>query len=95
MKERERLTSEMNSLKQSIKNMSQYTDELERRIHAGDLRITEMQEQLDVQQSVISKEGRVKERMEAELHRHREDLKIRDVEAQVSFIIIRCNNVIH
>ncbi|XP_054004933.1 cilia- and flagella-associated protein 58-like isoform X2 [Hylaeus anthracinus] len=95
MKEKERLVSEMDTLRQRLKNMSLYTEELEKKTTEAENQISEMQETLDMQMSDISKERRLRQRTEDELHQLQDELheKVADLETANSNIQAAAANV--
>lgn len=50
-KERERMVSEISSLRERLNAAMSYQEELERKNSSADLRITELQQELEVRQS--------------------------------------------
>ncbi|XP_074103609.1 cilia- and flagella-associated protein 58 [Cotesia typhae] len=75
--EKERLTNEIETLKQSIKSKSMYIEELEKKTSEVDNQISKMQENMEVQMNEISKERLVRERLEREIIELEEELKIK------------------
>lgn len=76
--------SEVETLKERLKNMTLYTDELENRTSIASQKISELQENIDVQLSEISRErrGRLKAEEEVlqlqdELIRKKSDLEVK------------------
>lgn len=74
MKEKEMLVSEMDTLRQRLKNMSLYTEELEKRTGDADQKIQGMQEELEAHMSEISKERRTRQRAQDEAQQLHEEL---------------------
>ncbi|XP_029037703.2 cilia- and flagella-associated protein 58-like [Osmia bicornis bicornis] len=72
--EKEKLTSEVDTLRERLKNMSSYTDELEKRNSLVGHQIEQMQENLDTQLSEISKERRAKQIAQDEVQNLQEEL---------------------
>lgn len=77
--------SEVETLKERLKNMTLYTDELENRTSIASQKISELQENIDVQLSEISRErrGRLKAEEEVlqlqdELIRKKSDLEVKN-----------------
>lgn len=64
----------MDTLRERLKNMSSYTEELEKRNSVVGHQIEEMQENLDTQLSEISKERRAKQIAEDEVQQLQEEL---------------------
>lgn len=83
MKERERLLGEMETMRQRLKNMSAYTEELERKGSAVDHRMNEMHETLDMQLNEISREKRGRERAEMEVRQLQEEIIAKKDELEV------------
>lgn len=83
LKERERLVGEMETMRQRLKNMSIYTEELERKGSAADHRMNEMQETLDMQLNEISREKRSRERAETEVRQFQEEITVKKNELEV------------
>ncbi|XP_076230789.1 cilia- and flagella-associated protein 58 [Calliopsis andreniformis] len=95
LKEKEMLVSEMDTLRQRLKHMSVYTEELEKRSSDIEYKVQEMQEDLDMQLSEISKERRTKQRLEDEVHQLEEELgaKTADLETANASIQAAAANV--
>ncbi|KAG8281210.1 hypothetical protein J6590_063410 [Homalodisca vitripennis] len=73
-KERERMVNEILSLRERLSAALSYQEELERKNSSADLRISELQQELENQINEMSKESRFKERFEDEVHRARKEL---------------------
>ncbi|XP_043272110.1 cilia- and flagella-associated protein 58-like [Venturia canescens] len=82
LKERERMFSELETLKQRLRNMTNYTEELERKTSEYEQQMSEMRENLDIQRSEISKDQRIRERLEKEINQLEESLKTKDNQLQ-------------
>ncbi|XP_043668806.1 cilia- and flagella-associated protein 58-like [Vespula pensylvanica] len=80
LREREKLMGEMTTLKERLKNMSQYVDELEMKNITADQKISEMQETLDICTSEVSREKRGKERAEEDSRRLENELLVKNDE---------------
>ena len=74
---------EVDTLKQRLKNMALYTDELEKRSSVAGNQIAEMQENIDMQLSEISKERRARQRAEDEVLQLQEELAVKTSDLQV------------
>lgn len=83
MKERERLVGEMETMRQRLKNMSVYTEELEKKSSEVDHQMNEMQETLDMQLNEISRERRGRERAEADVRQLQEEITVKKNELEV------------
>lgn len=77
----------MDTLRQRLKNMSYYTEELEKRTSDADQQLNEMQENLDLQLSEVSKERRLRLRTEDELHQVQEELSEKVTTLEVNCIV--------
>ncbi|XP_032679289.1 cilia- and flagella-associated protein 58-like [Odontomachus brunneus] len=91
LKERERLLGEMETMRQRLKNMSSYTEELERKGSAVDQRMNEMQEALDMQLNEISRERRGRERAEIEMRQLQEEIIMKKNELDAANASIEAN----
>ncbi|XP_015188466.1 PREDICTED: cilia- and flagella-associated protein 58-like [Polistes dominula] len=80
LREREKLLGEVVTLKERLKNMSQYTNELENKNITAEEKIIEMQEMLDIRTSEVSREKRAKERLEDDFQQCEEELVIKNEE---------------
>lgn len=83
MKERERLIGEMETMRQRMKNMSVYTEELEKKSSEVDHQVNEMQETLDMQLNEISRERRARERAETDVRQLQEEIAVKKSELEV------------
>ncbi|XP_014470458.1 PREDICTED: cilia- and flagella-associated protein 58-like [Dinoponera quadriceps] len=94
LKERDRLVGEMEAMRQRLKNVSAYTEELERKGSATDHRMNEMQETLDMQLNEISREKRGRERAEMEVRQLQEEITVKkdELEAANASIEASANN---
>lgn len=86
MKERERLVGEIETMKQRQKNMSAYSEELEKRNSELDQRVNEMQETFGMQLNEISREKRIRERAEAETRQLEEEITAKKNELEVTYL---------
>ncbi|XP_054287968.1 cilia- and flagella-associated protein 58-like [Macrosteles quadrilineatus] len=77
-KERERMMAEISNLRERLNAAMTYQDELERKNSSADLRISELQQELENQTNEMSKESRFKERFEDELLRVKKELTVKD-----------------
>lgn len=75
--------SEVVTLKQRLKNMVLYTDELEKRNTTAGTQIAEMQENLDMQLSEISRERRGRQRSEDEVLQLQDELTVKTSDLEV------------
>lgn len=73
----------METMRQRLKNMSAYTEELEKKVSVLDHRMNEMQETLDMQLNEISRERRGKERAEVEARQLEEEITVKKSELEV------------
>lgn len=80
------MTNEIETLKQSIKSKSMYTEELEKKMSDVENQISKMQENMEIQMIEISKERLVRERLEREIMELEEELKIKRNQLQVKKI---------
>lgn len=83
MKERERLLGEIETMRQRMKNMFVYTEELEKKSSEVDHRMNEMQETFSVQLNEISREKRARERAEMEVRQLQEEISVKKNELEV------------
>lgn len=74
---------EMETMRQRLKNMSAYKEELEKKASVLDHRMNEMQETLDMQLNEISRERRGRERAEVEVRQLREEITVKKDELEV------------
>ena len=84
IQEKEKLMSEVDTLKERLKNMAQYTEELEKRSSVAGQQIAEMQENMDTQLSEISKERRARQRAEDEILQLQEELAVKTSDLEVT-----------
>ncbi|KAK1118823.1 hypothetical protein K0M31_014597 [Melipona bicolor] len=84
IQEKEKLMSEVDTLKQRLKNMALYTEELEKRGSVAGQQIAEMQENMDMQLSEISKERRARQRTEDEVLQLQEELAVKTSDLQTA-----------
>ncbi|XP_047351046.1 cilia- and flagella-associated protein 58-like [Vespa velutina] len=77
LREKEKLLGEMTTLKGRLKNMSQYIEELEEKNIMADQKISEIQETLDIRTNEVSREKRVKEKVEEDFRRMENELLIK------------------
>ncbi|XP_057336889.1 cilia- and flagella-associated protein 58-like [Microplitis mediator] len=87
--EKERMTNEIETLKQSIKSKSMYTEELEKKMSDVENQISKMQENMEIQMNEISKERLVRERLEREIMELEEELKIKTNQLQAANISVK------
>lgn len=83
MKERERLLGEIETMRQRMKNMFVYTEELEKKSSEVDHRMNEMQETFSAQLNEISREKRARERAEMEVRQLQEEISVKKNELEV------------
>lgn len=83
MKERDVLLGEVETLRQRMKNMSIYTEELEKKSSELEQRMTEMQETIGMQLNEISREKRVRERAETDVQQLQEEIFVKKNELEV------------
>lgn len=74
---------EMETMRQRLKNMSSYTEELEKKVGMLDHRMNETQETLDMQLNEISRERRGRERAEVEVRQLQEEITVKRDELEV------------
>ena len=86
MKEREILIGEMETMRQRMKNMSTYAEELEQKNNEVNQRMTEMQETIGMQLNEISREKGVRERLEIEVRQLQEEIIIKKNELEVKYL---------
>ncbi|XP_043526995.1 cilia- and flagella-associated protein 58-like [Frieseomelitta varia] len=84
IEEKEKLMGEVDTLKQRLKNMALYTEELEKRSSVAGNQIAEMQENMDMQLSEISKERRARQRAEDEVLQLQEELAVKTSDLQTA-----------
>jgi len=70
-------------MRQRMKNMSIYTEELEKKNSEIDQRMMEMQETIEMQLNEISREKRVRERAETEIQQLQEEIIVKKNELEV------------
>ncbi|KAL2726697.1 cilia- and flagella-associated protein 58-like [Vespula squamosa] len=78
LREREKLLGEMTTLKERLKNMTQYVGELEMKNINAEQKISEIQETLDIRTNEVSREKRGKERAEEDSRRLENELLIKN-----------------
>jgi len=76
----------METMRQRMKNMSIYTEELEKKNSEIDQRMTEMQETIEMQLNEISREKRVRERAETEIRQLQEEIIVKKNELEVKYL---------
>ncbi|XP_076664868.1 cilia- and flagella-associated protein 58 isoform X2 [Andrena cerasifolii] len=89
MKEKEIMASEMDTLRQRLKNMSLYTEELEKRTSDTDHKMHDLQENLDMHLSEFSKERRGRQRAQDEAHQLQEELNAKTNDLEVAHASIK------
>lgn len=87
MKEREILIGEMETMRQRIKNMSIYTEKLEKKNSDSNQQMTEMQETIGMQLNEISREKRTRERTEMEVRQLQEEIIVKKNELEVKIFV--------
>ncbi|XP_012287778.1 cilia- and flagella-associated protein 58 [Orussus abietinus] len=94
--EREKLNGELETIKQRMKNMQTYNEELEKAARGAERQINELQEIIDAHLNTISKEQRGRENAEKEISQLQETIKMKNNELQVANSSIRTsvNNVL-
>lgn len=83
MKEKKILIGEMETMRQRMKNMSIYTEDLEKKKSEIDQRLMEMQETLDMQMNETLREKKVRERAETEVRQLQEEIIVKKNELEV------------
>ncbi|PBC28999.1 Coiled-coil domain-containing protein [Apis cerana cerana] len=93
--EKERLISEVETLKERLKNMTLYTDELENRTSIATQKISELQENIDIQLSEISRERRGRLKAEEEILQLQDELTVKkaDLESASTTINTMTTNI--
>jgi len=76
----------METMRQRMKNMSIYTEELEKKNSEIEQRMTEMQETIEMQLNEISREKRVRERAETEIRQLQEEIIVKKNELEVKYL---------
>ncbi|XP_031370669.1 cilia- and flagella-associated protein 58-like isoform X2 [Apis dorsata] len=82
--EKERLISEVETLKERLKNMTLYTDELENRTSIATQKISELQENIDIHLSEISRERRGRLKAEEEVLQLQDELTVKKADLEVN-----------
>lgn len=72
-------------MRQRMKNMSIYTEELEKKSSENEQRMTEMQETIGMQLNEISREKRIRERAETEVQQLQEEIIVKKNELEVKY----------
>ncbi|CAG2063637.1 unnamed protein product, partial [Timema podura] len=75
MKERERLHSELIALNEKLRTVMEYQDTLERKNSSADLRLHELNQELETQANEMAKEIRFKEKMGIEMDQVKSNLE--------------------
>lgn len=70
-------------MRQRMKNMSIYTKELEKKNSENEQQMTELQEIINLQLNEISREKKIRERMEMEMQQLQEEIIIKKNELEV------------
>ncbi|KYN50640.1 hypothetical protein ALC56_00016, partial [Trachymyrmex septentrionalis] len=83
LKEREILIGEMETMRQRVKNISCYAEELEQKNNDINQRMTEMQETIGMQMNEISREKGVREKLEIEVQQLQKEIIIKKNELEV------------
>lgn len=73
----------METMRQRMKNMSIYTEDLEKKKSEIDQRLMEMQETLDMQMNETLREKKVRERAETEVRQLQEEIIVKKNELEV------------
>jgi len=76
----------METMRQRMKNMSTYAEELEQKNNEVNQRMTEMQETIGMQLNEISREKGVRERLEIEVRQLQEEIIIKKNELEVKYL---------
>lgn len=76
----------METLKERLKNMTLYTDELENRTSIATQKISELQENIDIQLSEISRERRGRLKAEEEILQLQDELTVKKADLEVNNI---------
>lgn len=74
----------METLKERLKNMTLYTDELENRTSIATQKISELQENIDIQLSEISRERRGRLKAEEEILQLQDELTVKKADLEVN-----------
>ncbi|XP_018346401.1 PREDICTED: uncharacterized protein LOC108745287, partial [Trachymyrmex septentrionalis] len=82
LKEREILIGEMETMRQRVKNISCYAEELEQKNNDINQRMTEMQETIGMQMNEISREKGVREKLEIEVQQLQKEIIIKKNELE-------------
>jgi uncharacterized protein (DUF3084 family) len=82
-KEHERVLGEVDTLKQRLKSVATYNQELEVKIGEAEQQISELQDIIDQQNNDMMKARREREKTESEIEDVYEELKIRSAQLQV------------
>lgn len=83
LKERERLMGEVETVRQRMKNMSAYAQELERKSSETEQRMDEMHDTIEMQLNEITREKKGRERAEAEGRQLQEEVAVKKNELEV------------
>jgi len=94
LKEKEILIGEMETMRQRMKNMSIYTEELEKKNSEIDQRMTEMQETIEMQLNEISREKKVREKAETEIQQLQEEIIVKKNELEVKCLRKIIKNIV-
>lgn len=73
----------METMRQRMKNMSIYTEDLEKKKSEIDQRLMEMQETIDMQMNETLREKKVRERAETEVRQLQEEIIVKKNELEV------------
>ncbi|XP_033208535.1 cilia- and flagella-associated protein 58-like [Belonocnema kinseyi] len=87
--ERDKLTSEIETLRERVKATSKYNSELEKRVTKLETQVTETQENLDAQLNEYSKERRAKEKAEEIIQQLQEEIKTKVNELQTASLSVK------
>lgn len=74
----------METLKERLKNMTLYTDELENRTSIATQKISELQENIDIHLSEISRERRGRLKAEEEVLQLQDELTVKKADLEVN-----------
>lgn len=83
LKERERLVGEIETMRQRMRNMSAYTEELEKKGGESEQRINELHETIEMQLNELSHEKRGRERTETEMRQLQNENAVKKTELEV------------
>ncbi|XP_011063039.1 PREDICTED: coiled-coil domain-containing protein 147-like [Acromyrmex echinatior] len=86
LKEREILIGEMETMRQRMKNISFYAQELEQKNNEANQQMTEMQETIGMQLNEISREKGTREKLEIEMRQLQEEINIKKNELELTVV---------